>query len=203
MLLALFPFANPAQTEDGDGLVRNAWDDSGLNTGVWSQTPDGNSWGTINTQIPLDPYEYKYELACAQATDVLQPECVAALPACKEAPDGEAVFWYRRIRDTADPVWDLFAGPVCIYSEKPRDILAEIAASISHEFQQSPVNPATVGSQPGPNALRGAETNFYAVAAEQAFDLTLLGQTVHIDATPVSYTWDYGDGTIMLSLIHI
>ena len=195
-MLALFPFASPAQADGGDGLVRDTWDDSGLNTDVWSQTPDGNAWGTVDTQIPLDPYEYKYETAC-QNGDALQPACAADLPACTEGPDGSAVFWYRRIRDAADPMWDLFAGPVCIYSEKPRDILAEIAASISHEFQQSPVRPATVGSQPGPNALRGAETNFYAVAVEQAFDLTLLGQTVHINATPVSYTWDYGDGTIM------
>ncbi|WP_230855059.1 PKD domain-containing protein, partial [Arthrobacter terrae] len=91
-------------------------------------------------------------------------------------------------------VWSFLSGPTCIYSEKPRDILAEIAAGIEHEFQNSPVAPATVGSQPGPNTLRGAETNLYAQATEQAFDLDLLGQKVHITATPIAYVWDYGDG---------
>ncbi|MDQ6740531.1 MAG: hypothetical protein M3021_09270, partial [Actinomycetota bacterium] len=81
-----------------------------------------------------------------------------------------------------------------VYSERPRDILAEIAASIEHEFQNSPVVPATVASQPGPNTLRGAETNLYADAVEQAFDINLLGQKVHIKARPISYVWDYGDG---------
>ncbi|WP_371130755.1 PKD domain-containing protein [Arthrobacter sp. SDTb3-6] len=83
----------------------------------------------------------------------------------------------------------------CIYTEKPRDILAEIAAQISHEFQKTPVQPATVSSQPGPHTLRGQETNFYALAHEQQFTITLLGQKIHLTATPTTYTWNYGDGT--------
>ncbi|MGO4385400.1 PKD domain-containing protein [Specibacter sp. RAF43] len=85
---------------------------------------------------------------------------------------------------------------MCVYSEKPLDVLAQIAAQIDHAFEQSPVMPATVGSQPGPHTLRGEETNFYAQAEEQVFTLTLLGQTVHLTATPVAYTWNYGDGTV-------
>uniref|UniRef100_UPI001C949A78 PKD domain-containing protein n=3 Tax=Arthrobacter TaxID=1663 RepID=UPI001C949A78 len=86
-------------------------------------------------------------------------------------------------------------GPVCIYSEKPRDILAEIAAQISHEFQQTPIAPATLGSQPGPHTLRGQETNLHAHATEQTFNLTMLGQHITITATPAAYTFNYGDGT--------
>ncbi|MDJ0315725.1 hypothetical protein [Arthrobacter antibioticus] len=83
-----------------------------------------------------------------------------------------------------------------MYGEKPRDILAEIAAQIAHEFQRTPVAGATIGSQPGPHTLRGKETNVYAEASTQTFAITLLGQQVTITATPVAYTWDYGDGEV-------
>jgi len=186
-----------AHADDGDLPGTSGWNPGGILSSVYVPLPGSNYYGQSPVTGPEDPFVYKYELACAIGDDALQPACAAALPTCTEAKDGQAVYWYRALAGDADPVWTFYSGPSCIYSEKPRDILAEIAASISHEFQQSPVNPATVGSQPGPNALRGAETNFFAVAAEQAFDLILLGQTVHIGATPVSYTWDYGDGTIM------
>ncbi|MBW4095307.1 MAG: hypothetical protein HIU81_07985 [Acidobacteria bacterium] len=56
---------------------------------------------------------------------------------------------------------------------------------------------ASVVSQPGPNTLLGAHTNFYATAAEQSFDVEMFGQKVHITATPVEYTWSYGDGVVV------
>jgi hypothetical protein len=124
------------------------------------------------------------------------PNCAASMPNCTAAGGGSPVYWYRSLKASTPPKWTFDSGPVCIYSEKPRDVLAEIAARISHEFQNSPVQPATVGSQPGPHTLRGQDTNFYANATEQQFNITLLGQKVHITATPAAYTWNYGDGTL-------
>ncbi|PYH00551.1 hypothetical protein CVV67_10495 [Arthrobacter stackebrandtii] len=98
------------------------------------------------------------------------------------------------------PAWSFDSGPHCVYTdkpaEKPRDVLAEIAGQIAHEFQQVPIAPAVIGSQPGPHTLRGRETNVWAEAATQTFQLNLLGQEVTITATPAAYTWDYGDGTL-------
>ncbi|WP_427173718.1 hypothetical protein [Arthrobacter sp. 92] len=48
--------------------------------------------------------------------------------------------------------------------------------------------------QPSPHTLRGAETNVYANAEEQQFDVIILGQRIHIIATPAQYSFDYGDG---------
>lgn len=75
-------------------------------------------------------------------------------------------------------------------------MLPRIAADIQREFQSLPVKAGTVVAQPSPHTLRGAETNFYAEAAEQQFDVTMFGQQVHIVATPIQYTWNYGDGTV-------
>ncbi|MHA7175841.1 PKD domain-containing protein [Arthrobacter sp. Sr24] len=92
--------------------------------------------------------------------------------------------------------WAFHSGPVCIYDEQPRDLLAEIAGQIATEFQRTPVAAAEFGSQPGPHTLRGKETNVWATASTQIFNLTMLGQSVTITATPVAYTWNYGDGTL-------
>ncbi|SDL76457.1 hypothetical protein SAMN04487916_11425 [Arthrobacter sp. ov407] len=74
-------------------------------------------------------------------------------------------------------------------------MLPRIAAMIQREFQRLPISAGTSSAQPSPNTLRGAETNFYASAADQQFDITILAQAVHVIAKPVEYTWSYGDGT--------
>ncbi|WP_224048719.1 hypothetical protein [Arthrobacter sp. NicSoilB4] len=66
---------------------------------------------------------------------------------------------------------------------------------IQTEFQRLPIAAGSVTAQPSPHTLRGAETNFFAEAVEQKFDVTILAQKVHVVAKPVQYTWSYGDDT--------
>lgn len=75
--------------------------------------------------------------------------------------------------------------------------MPRIAAMIQSEFQKLPISAGRVTAQPSPHTLRGADTNFYAEAAEQQFDIKILAQDVHIEARPVQYTWNYGDGTTL------
>jgi hypothetical protein len=74
-------------------------------------------------------------------------------------------------------------------------VLGQIAAQIQTKFQQLPISAGRSIMQPSPHTLRGAETNFYAEAIEQTFDVDMLGQSVAIVAKPVQYAWSYGDGT--------
>ncbi|MCB5273946.1 hypothetical protein BJG92_01472 [Arthrobacter sp. SO5] len=83
----------------------------------------------------------------------------------------------------------------CVYRENPEDVLGKIAAQIQEKFQQLPVSAGQSVMQPSPHTLKGAETNFYAEASEQAFTVDMLGQSVAVVAKPVQYTWSYGDGT--------
>lgn len=64
------------------------------------------------------------------------------------------------------------------------------------EFRKLPVKGATVSVQPGPDTLKNYHTNVYATTGEQTLDTTLLGRPVTVRATPVSYVYDYGDGTV-------
>ncbi len=180
---------------DGSAGENIDWGDSGVDSSGWRQLEGVGYWGTVPAGIPDDPYQYDFKFVCQTSGDDFVTACLAnAASKCSEAANGQLVNWYRALKLSPAPVWSFLSGPTCIYSEKPRDVLAEIAAGIEHEFQNSPVIPAAVGSQPGPNTLRGAETNLYAEAVEQAFDVDLLGQKVHISATPIAYVWDYGDG---------
>ncbi|MEO8223139.1 MAG: hypothetical protein ABI563_20440, partial [Specibacter sp.] len=150
---------------------------------------------------PEDKTQYEYRFACTDGDSLIFEACSDVMPSCStgaDSPDGKpgtAIYWYYADTTFSPPQWTYLSGPECVYGEKPRDILAEIAAAIAHEFQRMPVVGATIGSQPGPHTLRGEETNVYANAVTQTFNLTMLGQQVTITATPVAYTWDYGDGT--------
>lgn len=185
---------------DDDTTV--TWGGGGLGTEGWVRIPGAEDrYGQAPSSGSADDFNYEARLACTDGDSVIFPACAQVMPSCSagtgsdEGKPGVAIYWYRASKATP-AVWTYLSGPECVYGEKPRDILAEIAAQIAQEFQRTPVAPATIGSQPGPHTLRGEETNVYADAATQTFNLTMLGQQVTITATPVGYTWNYGDGTI-------
>ncbi len=146
-----------------------------------------------------DPYQYKYDVPCSDG-GTEDMGCFNSRVNCEPTADGLAglaVVWWKAPAGIADPEWTFHSGPTCLYERRPEDVLPRIAGMIQSEFQKLPINAGAVTSQPSPHTLRGAETNFYANTIEQQFDVTILGQKVHIVATPVEYTWNYGDGTIV------
>ncbi|GAC1513708.1 MAG: hypothetical protein NVS1B16_06150 [Pseudarthrobacter sp.] len=147
----------------------------------------------------LDPNNYKYELQCHLGGGDFDSVCLRSQKECPDRPDGQKgipVIWYSMPRGIPGAVWAIHSGPTCLYDAQPEDLLPRIAAAIQRQFESLPINAGTVVAQPSPHTLRGAETNFYADAAEQQFDVTMFGQKVHVVATPVQYTWNYGDGTV-------
>lgn len=177
--------------------VAEDWNDYGVSTGVWNSIPGSTLWGSVPVGVPGNPDQYKLEFLCLVGESSFDKPCLAATIQCTAGKDGRPVNWYSSPKAINPPAWTFYTGPTCVYSENPRDVLAEIAARIEQDFKNSNVAAATVTSQPGPNTLRGAETNFYAEAKEQTFDIELLGQHVHINATPTEYTWTYGDGATL------
>ena len=146
-----------------------------------------------------DPNTYKYELQCHLGGGDFDTECLSYQIQCADRPDGQVgipVVWYSMPRGVPGAVWAIHSGPTCLYDAQPEDLLPRIAAEIQRRFESLPINAGTVVAQPSPHTLRGAETNFYADASEQQFDVTMFGQRVHVVATPVQYTWNYGDGTV-------
>lgn len=65
----------------------------------------------------------------------------------------------------------------------------------TEDFQSLTIPASTLKSQLGGFTLKGAHTNLYADGGTQHLDTIVLGQPVTVKATPISYTFTYGDGT--------
>ena len=196
MAVGLVSYA-PAYADDG---MEANFGEIGVDVGGLVRDPEtGEMVPPASGAVPTDPNEYKYELQCHLGGGDFDTPCLARQMECKDREDGAKgipVMWLSRPRGVAGAVWAHHSGPTCLYDPKPEDLLPRIAADIQKQFQNLPVNAGAVVAQPSPHTLRGAETNFYAEAAEQQFDITMFGQKVHVVATPVQYTWNYGDGTV-------
>ncbi len=71
----------------------------------------------------------------------------------------------------------------------------DIRAAIAAELQRLPLTPSTLSVQPPSGwTLVNADTVAFADDAEQVLTTTVLGFVVTIRATPMSFTWDFGDG---------
>ncbi|WP_413543434.1 PKD domain-containing protein [Citricoccus nitrophenolicus] len=67
------------------------------------------------------------------------------------------------------------------------------------DFRRLDISPSQIESDSGGFGLIRANTNFYATEESQTLNTTMLGQAVAIQAVPVRWTWDYGDGSEPLS----
>jgi hypothetical protein len=98
---------------------------------------------------------------------------------------------WRRTRETpADPWprWTLALGWTC-----PEDALPELTVT---DFRRLPLAPSVLNIQPArPQVLVNMPTIVYTEPTTQTFTTTLLGFPVEVEATPTSFTWDFGDDT--------
>ncbi|WP_251036636.1 hypothetical protein [Arthrobacter sp. ISL-28] len=194
-MLAALTFVTPphiAHASEGDSDL--SWTADGI--GVWRYDPNTGGWVDMPQAVPEDPNVYKLEYLCLDDEENnFDIACLAGAVKCTEGKDGRPVRWYSSLKEFQPPVWTALRPDRCVYTEDPSDVLGRIAAQIQRQFEQLPVNAGTSGIQPSPHTLRGAETNFYAEASEQSFNVNMLGQKVAIIAKPVQYRWDYGDGS--------
>lgn len=193
-VLMLFPGPTAISDSADSPAIGTGWAGNGATAVGWFQDPQSNSWTSVPVGLPDDPFKYRSKHVCRADPKLDGSNCAGPDIECTDGDNGRVVNWYRSLK--ALNVYTFFAGPTCIYDEKPVDVLEQIAAQIQRQFESLPISAGTVVAQPNPNTLRGAETNFYADASEQQFDVTMLGQQVHVVATPVQYTWNYGDGTV-------
>lgn len=66
------------------------------------------------------------------------------------------------------------------------------------DFRRLDIAPSAIESDTGGFGLIRAHTNFYATEEPQTLETTMLDQDVAIQATPVQWTFDYGDGSAPL-----
>ncbi|GAA4283877.1 hypothetical protein GCM10022261_14080 [Brevibacterium daeguense] len=64
------------------------------------------------------------------------------------------------------------------------------------DFQNFEIPPSTLHSWPDSWAVTQRKTAFWADSLVRYIDLELLGTPVRVRATPVAYSWDFGDGAV-------
>jgi hypothetical protein len=100
--------------------------------------------------------------------------------------------WRRDRATTTSPWsdWQNVVGWTC-----PGDYLPAFTAE---DFRRLPLQPTPLTVQPArAEHLVNMPTIVYTTPATQLFTTDLLGYPVEVEATPTSYTWDFGDGTVL------
>ncbi|WP_394939818.1 hypothetical protein [Psychromicrobium sp. YIM B11713] len=156
-------------------------------------------WTNASVVRPDNTHSYKTTVECVtggkdQGNTSAEHCDAVSMRQCTAGKNGAMVQWYSSLKAIQPPDWQKVGSPTCVYDANPVDLLAEIAARIQTDFQHLPVSPGTATTQPSPFTLNSWQTNFISNAAPQQFNITLLGQRVRITATPLSYTYIYGDG---------
>lgn len=145
---------------------------SGNNAGR-SRTDDGESGGggiLATPVIQLTPVQRAFNDAATTA-------CLAVTTAGGTCPQP----------DPQQPVQAVAAAPAPLPRLTP--------GIVSSAFQKIPVPQERSITQPGTKTLVNFDTIFYTQAEGFRRDLTLVGQQVTLDISPVQYTWHHGDGT--------
>lgn len=174
-----------------------------IGASIWTPDGTGDMVQKPAGTVTQDPNRYDYIFACQvdeQSLHAACPDSQRLCPPRADGTEGTLVIWRSAPRAIANPTWTEWTpmgGPTCLYDSKPEDVLPRIAARILEDFRNLPITAGSVSAQPSPHTLVGAETNVYASAAEQQFDVTILGQRVHLTATPSQYSFNYGDGATL------
>lgn len=93
---------------------------------------------------------------------------------------------------------ELEAAGLELTEENGQTVLRTIRVTLTtHDFDTFPIAAATPHQERAPHTLKNYNTNFWADPNPQEFTRTINGQNVVLRATPVSYTFDYGDGSVL------
>jgi hypothetical protein len=187
-----------------------------------AQAPPGGSRGSAATkggasqgatraigrggEAAPEPYVYRLLPGCSgnTANGGGNDDCTATRAAC---PAGQLMFMVWRAPATNGAASGAFTqqGRQCMVPPHPADpadpaapVVVELPGMTQADFQRLPLPAGEATVEPGDgDVLIRIPTNTYASAEPVELATTLVGFPVAVRATPVAYTWDYGDGTVV------
>ncbi|MBF4768204.1 PKD domain-containing protein [Nocardioides agariphilus] len=138
------------------------------------------------------PANVKYMLRpiCASAPDHPEEICATRQVSCLNPPDSFRYWVFRSIGEGPfEPV-----ASTCLGDAGGFEVITP--GRVLHEMKRMTWPAATLSIQPPDGrTLVNFKTNFFTTTTEpDTQTITLLGQRVEIEASPVSYTWHFGDG---------
>jgi hypothetical protein len=202
-------------SEPSAGLTESGWVNAGNTVrkvrGAQQIAPvEAGSVAAEPAALPVDDgIDYTYVRTClAGSRDNLDPgSCPRINAQCDAQEDGVLVDWIE-VDNNVQPAMQTPTGrSSCMYPGEPPAPPIEGAAAAEEapivitleEFEKQPVLAAVIVSQPSNFGLRNAHSNLYADAQEQEFTFEFQDAAIVLKARPVSYQWNYGDGTTALT----
>ena len=174
------------------GISAQAADDEMLVTAVNAAGLIAQSEGA-NPAVVLDIYT-RDDLCGVLGGIFMNSNCTGyregiPLPDCEGLEPVPPVWLIHR--DTPTSPWQqpvLALGWTC-----PQDAVPTFTET---DFRRLPLTPQTITVQPDrPDVFVNMPTIVYTDPAVQAFATTLAGFPIEVEATPTTYTWDFGDGS--------
>jgi len=193
---------------DGADLLagRNGGGDSSVKPSSGGQRANASGGRAQTNQIAVNPYVYRLLPGCSgnTANGGGNDDCTATRAAC---PAGQLMFMVWRAPATNGAASGAFTqqGRQCMVPPQPGDpadpaapVVVELPGMTQADFQRLPLPAGEATVEPGDgDVLIRIPTNTYASAEPVELATTLVGFPVAVRATPVAYTWDYGDGTVV------
>ena len=142
---------------------------------------------------------YQWHSPCVKFSPADQPGEAAECPISRACPDPQARSWqlWGLAADTRD--WTYLSSR-CFAGTQPPPPAATPKPQVTPglvltELRRIGLPSLQARTQPRDKTLVNFATIFYAEPQTFTRTLTLLGQSVDVEATPTSFTWHYGDGS--------
>lgn len=152
---------------------------------------DGDQVRNLYATAASEGYTYRMESRCKPGDECGREERICRTEA------GRPGTWYVLIRTTVSTGAQTRMGIVCLTPADEEDLAVITPAMVRREMQRLAWPAADLEIQPPDGeTLVNFETNFFTDHTRPVTrTITLLGQRVSIEATPVEYRWHFGDGT--------
>ena len=202
MLVGILLPCSPAAADDGTQVDGHAASDAFAIEGNKAMQGSASSPVEQSTSQATDTggpdyVKYKWASVCATAGPASSP---GDSPDCGQAqtcPQAEERLW-RLWGQTVSGRWDSLEercagpqGPPPAATPKPQ----VTPGLVLTELRRIGLPSLQARTQPRDKTLVNFATIFYAEPQTFTRTLTLLGQSVDVEATPTSFTWHYGDGS--------
>lgn len=162
-------------------------DEVGSATSGEGSSPSYRDYAWNSVCVPFDP---------TVAGGASSPDCAAARD-CDDPAQRSWELWGHRMPPEGG--WELL-GEKCLGGSEPPPAVAAprpqvTEAVVLRALRRIGLPQLEIQTQPAGKTLVNFETIFYTDPESFTRSITLLGQSVDVEATPSSFTWHHGDGS--------